>query len=93
MQVHNDESIFIDFTYQEGSIPDGYGSSFKVVMGDETLLSGQLEKSDSGDAFLLRITSENIQNLSIGEYMLYVTVENESIGYKDYIYEEVLKVV
>jgi len=93
MLIHNDESIFIDFIYQEGAIPNGYSANYRIATDGVTILYGQLEKNDDGNAFLLRIKSENIQNLSIGEYMLYVTVENEAIGYKDYIYEEVLKVV
>ena len=91
MTIERDASIFIDFLYQQGSIPDGYEAEYIVTRGDEERLRGAL--TNSGEAFELRLRSEDVSTLGEGEYTLKVAVYNEQSGYRDYIYNEKLKVV
>jgi len=93
MKIRSDASIFLDFFYQDGNIPDGYSADFAIVQKDSVIKSGSLDICDEGDCFSLRITSDTIQEVGIGEYMLLVSVKNEDTGYKDYIYEDNLKIV
>ena len=47
----------------------------------------ELDRSDN-TTFKLRIKSGELEELKPGNYKLEVSVENDEIGYKDYIYNE-----
>jgi len=82
---HKDESIFIDFEYTDGEIPDGYYAKY-YIQTDEILKEDFLEKI--GDKFLLRIESGELNEINLPKVKLKVAVINDDIGYKDYIFEE-----
>jgi len=85
MIKHKDESIFIDFEYIDGEIPDGYYAKY-YIQTNKTLKEEFLEKNDN--KFLLRIESGELKKLNQSKVKLKVAVINDDIGYKDYIFEE-----
>ena len=86
MIKHKDESIFIDFEYVEGEIPDGY-RAVCYIRDREIIKSYELSRSDDNKSFLLRINSGELNTLK-GTYKLEVAIVNEDLGYKDYIFNE-----
>ena len=85
MTIKRGESIFLDFIYSDGTIPDGYTASFFI---DGTDIKGNLDLNKDKTAFLLRIKSN--QTEIVGVFKLVIFVENEAIGYKEYIFDEKL---
>ncbi len=92
MQITQGESIFLDFVYQDGQIPDGYSASCIVMKNKSVVYEKSLDVNEDADAFLLRITSDDTLNFDEGEYSIYVSVQNSSMGYKEYIMHEKLKI-
>ncbi len=88
MVKRQDESIFIDFEYADGVIPKGFVAICHIVGDDGVGLAKNLPKSVDGKAFELRIRSGELFGLKAGKYKIEVAVVNDSIGYKDYIYNE-----
>lgn len=87
MEIKNDESLFIDFIYQDGEIPPGYEATYEL-----DTLNGNLAIKD--DRLLLRIKYQDMQKLSKGKtYKLEVAFFNQEIGFKEYIISEDIKVV
>ena len=90
MIKRKDESIFIDFIYLDGEIPQGFVSSFTIEKNGKTIKQSRLQRREDNRAFLLRIQSGELEDFKEGDYRLLVAVENANIGYKDYIYNEEL---
>ena len=90
MIKYKDESIFIDFEYVDGEIEEGYRAFYYIKDKEKVLKSKELNRSDDNKSFQLRILSGELEELKEGVYRLEVAVENEDIGYKDYIYNEEL---
>ena len=92
MKINQGESIFIDFFYSDGAIPNGYHSSYEIIRNDAVVANGDLEKNANGDGFELRIKSEYTEHLGVGEFKLLVSVFNSDNGYKDFIYKDGLSI-
>lgn len=90
MVKFKDESLFIDFEYADGEIPDGFAASYVIERGGRPLRRGELSLNGEGTAFLLRIEAGALEALECGVYRLMVAVANDALGYKDYIYNEEL---
>jgi len=88
MTKKNDESIFIDFIYDNGSIPDGYTATYIISDSYDIKKTGDLTLNI--DKFELRIKKGELENLRKARYRLEVIVTNEDLGYSDYIYSETL---
>jgi len=86
MKIKNDESIFMDFIYQDGDIESGYKGTYKLGTLNGTL-------GINGDTLELRLHASDISSLSTQKkHTLLVAFENESIGYKEYIHEEIIEI-
>jgi len=84
-----DESIFIDFEYIDGVIEPEYRAFYSIKdIEKKVVKTAELDRSDDNTTFELRIKSGELEELKPGNYKLEVSVENDEIGYKDYIYNE-----
>jgi len=88
MIKHKDESIFIDFEYTDGEIPDGYKAYYYLSNNEKILKTKELNKNPQNTTFELRIKSGELSDFKDGSYLLEIAVVNEEIGYKDYIFSE-----
>jgi len=92
MQITRGESIFLDFVFQKGQIPDGYEAGCFISKNGNSVFDKALDVDDNAEIFLLRITSNDTLALEDGDYMLNIFVQNTAIGYKDFVMQEKLVV-
>jgi len=85
------ESIFIDFKYATGVIPNGYYGTWEILQNDAVIANGTMNTSADQTTLELRIPSTTTQPLR-GAYQLLVAVKNDTDGYCDYILEDTLNV-
>jgi len=92
MIKHKDESIFIDFEYTDGEIPDGYYAKYYIekLLNSEVIKEDYLDRDETNTKFLLRIESGDLNDLNLSKVKLKVAVINDDVKYKDYIFEDIV---
>jgi len=88
MTKTKDESIFIDFIYEEGNIPDGYTAYYTISLNNFTKKQGDLILDNN--TFKLRIKKGELKSLLSNRYKLNVIIVNDGLGYADCIYTDTL---